>query len=125
MTWRPRYATAAALLFAVEMCIALFVHDGFVRPYLGDVLAVILVYCGLRAVLPFRPASAAMAAFAIGALIEVGQAIHALDLLGVHNAVIRVVLGTGFEWWDFAAYAAGALLALAGERIASRSPKIG
>lgn len=107
----------------MEICIALFVHDRFVRPYLGDVLAVMLVYCGLRAVLPLGPVPAAISAFAIGAVIELGQAIHVLGLLGVHNRAIRVVLGGSFEWLDFVAYAAGAVLALIGERIAARSPR--
>jgi hypothetical protein len=121
LTWRPCYAAATALLLAVEVAIALFVRDRFVRPYLGDVLAVILVYCGLRAVLPLRPAGAAIAAFAIGAVIEFGQGIHVLDLLGVTNPVIRVVLGTGFEWLDFLAYAAGAVIALlVDQRVLSR-----
>ena len=39
LTWRWSYALAAALLFAVEVAIALYVRDRFVRPYLGDVLA--------------------------------------------------------------------------------------
>ncbi|MEP9360768.1 DUF2809 domain-containing protein [Sphingomonas sp. KR3-1] len=110
-------------MFAVEVIIALFVRDRFVRPYLGDVLAVVLVYCGLRAVLPLQPVGAAILAFAIGAVLEVGQATHVLDMLGVHNAVVRVVLGGSFEWLDFVAYAAGALLALAGERVFARSPR--
>lgn len=121
MTWRPLYAGLAALLFAVEVAIALFVRDSFVRPYLGDTLAVMLVYCGLRAVLPWRPPPAALAAFGIGALIEFCQAIRVLDLLGVHSPVARIILGGSFEWLDFVAYAAGALLALAGERVA-RTP---
>lgn len=116
MTWRWGYAAAAAVLFAVEVGIALFVRDRFVRPYLGDVLAVMLVYCGLRAVLPLRPMGAAVAAFAIGALIELGQAIQVLDLLGVHSIVVRVVLGGSFEWFDFLAYAAGAGIALLVDR---------
>jgi hypothetical protein len=121
VTWRPRYAVLAALLFMVEVAIALFVRDSFVRPYLGDTLAVMLVYCGLRAVLPWRPLPAALAAFGVGALIEFGQAARVLDLLGVHSAIARIVLGGSFEWLDFVAYAAGAVLALAGERIA-RTP---
>lgn len=100
----------------MEVAIALFVRDRFVRPYLGDVLAVILVYCGLRAVLPLRSLPAALSAFAIGAAIEIGQAAHVLDLLGVQNRVIRVVLGGSFEWLDFLAYAAGAGIALVVDR---------
>ena len=48
------YALAALVLFAVEVVIALFVRDAFVRPYLGDVLAVMLVYAVLRAVTPLE-----------------------------------------------------------------------
>jgi hypothetical protein len=48
MTFRPAYALAALIIFAIEVCIALFVHDGFIRPYVGDVLAVALVYAALR-----------------------------------------------------------------------------
>lgn len=105
----------------MEVAIALFVRDRFVRPYLGDVLAVVLVYCGLRAVLPLRVLPAAVLAFAIGALIEFGQAVNLLDLIGLRgNPVIAVVLGGSFEWLDFVAYAAGALLALAAERFIHR-----
>ena len=43
------YALAAVILFAIEVVIALYVRDRFVRPHLGDTLAVLLVYCGLRA----------------------------------------------------------------------------
>ncbi|MCP4621678.1 MAG: DUF2809 domain-containing protein, partial [Bradyrhizobium sp.] len=122
MVWRPGHAIVVLLLFAVEVVIALHVRDRFVRPYLGDVLAVILVHCGLRAVLPIRPLPAAILAFGIGALIETGQAIHLIDLLGLRgHRIIEVVLGGSFEWLDFLAYAAGAGIALAVDR--SVSPK--
>ena len=38
------YAICFAGLFVVETLIALFVRDAFIRPYMGDVLVVILVY---------------------------------------------------------------------------------
>jgi hypothetical protein len=101
------------LLFAIEAIIALYVRDRFIRPYFGDVLAVILVYCGLRAVLPLRPWPAAAIAFGIAVLVELGQLIGILDILGLRgNTVARIVLGSGFEWKDMLAYAAGAALAL-------------
>ncbi|MBX3593544.1 DUF2809 domain-containing protein [Sphingomonas sp.] len=107
------YLAATVILFAVEVVIALFVRDRFVRPYLGDTLAVMLVYCGVRAISRTGPYAAAVAAFAIAALVEFGQLVGILDLLGLRgNAVARVVLGTGFEPLDFVAYAAGALAAI-------------
>jgi hypothetical protein len=44
MTFRPSYALAALAVFAIEVIIALFVHDGLVRPFVGDSLAIVLVY---------------------------------------------------------------------------------
>ena len=116
------YALIALALLVLEILIALFVHDGFVRPYMGDALAVILVYAGLRAASRIETVDAAAAAFAIAAAIEFAQWLHVLDMLGLgHNRVARIVLGYGFEWKDFLAYAAGALTALAIERVRARS----
>lgn len=42
------YAICFIGLFIVETLIALFVRDAFIRPYMGDVLVVILIYCFAR-----------------------------------------------------------------------------
>ncbi|MFZ5746233.1 MAG: DUF2809 domain-containing protein [Pseudomonadota bacterium] len=117
MTFRPGWAAAALALFTVEGMIALFVHDAFVRPYLGDSLAVALVHCSLRAVTRLRPMHAALAAFGIAALIELGQLVGILHLIGLeHSRLARIVLGSGYDPRDFLAYAAGAVAMLAVER---------
>lgn len=56
---RRWYALAFGLLLLLEALIAVFVHDRFVRPYLGDVLAAVLLYCLARAVGGRAPAWAA------------------------------------------------------------------
>ncbi|WP_404338864.1 DUF2809 domain-containing protein [Sphingomonas sp. MMS12-HWE2-04] len=120
MRFHRGYALLALALFLVEVGIALFVHDRFVRPYLGDVLAVILVYAGLRAAFRMGVIPAAATAFLIAVAVELGQYFHLLDLLGLErNQLARIVLGYGFELRDFAAYAAGALIVLAAERLRS------
>jgi hypothetical protein len=121
MRLHPGYALIALALLLIEVAIALFVRDRFVRPYLGDVLAVILVYAGLRASLRIDAIPAAAISFVIAAVIEFGQLFRVLDLLGLaDNRVARTVLGYGFELKDFLAYAAGALIALAVERLRAR-----
>lgn len=45
-------STAFIVLLAVEIFIALFVHDSVVRPYIGDVLVVIVLYFFVRIFLP-------------------------------------------------------------------------
>lgn len=114
---RRHSAGMAAAVLLVEVAIARFAHDGFVRPYLGDVLAVMGVHFALRGATPIRPAPAAVTAFLIGCVIEGAQGIHLLDRLGLgHIALLRVVLGSQFEWNDILAYGAGALAALGIER---------
>jgi hypothetical protein len=108
----------AAALLAVELVIAVAVHDSFVRPWLGDSLAVLLVYAALRAVTRLEPFPAAALAFCVAALIEFGQFIGLLNILGFEGSMVaRTLLGTGFDPKDFIAYAAGALAAVALERL--------
>ena len=96
-------------LFAIEVAIALFVRDGLVRPYIGDALAVMLVYCALRAVMPLGLWSAVAITLAIAAAIEIAQFFDIVGALGLgKNAFVRTVLGGAFDWLDLAAYAAGA-----------------
>jgi hypothetical protein len=114
---RPGYALAAAALLAVEVLIALFVHDDFVRPYLGDVLAIALVYTALRAVTPLRLGSALAVTLAIALVFELSQAANLLGVLGLaDNAVARTVLGGSFDWLDLLAYGAGAVVIVVAER---------
>jgi hypothetical protein len=122
MTFRPGYALAALILFAIEVLIALFVRDAFIRPYVGDVLAVILVYCALRAVTRLGVAPAIAITLAIALAIEFAQLLHLLDVLGLRsNRIAATLLGGSFDWLDLAAYAAGTLIAAAAEAILRRT----
>ena len=47
-TFRRSYFLATVLLLLTEALIALHVHDRIIRPYFGDFLAVVLVYCLVR-----------------------------------------------------------------------------
>lgn len=118
LTFRSGYAAAALIVFLAEIGIALYVRDAFVRPYLGDTLAIVLVYLGLRAVTPMPVVPAAAIALAIAFAVEFGQWFGVLDLLGLgDNRVARIVLGTSFAPSDFIAYTAGALGVLVCERL--------
>ena len=45
LTFRKTYFILSILLFIIEVLIALFAHDEFIRPYVGDLLVVVLLYC--------------------------------------------------------------------------------
>jgi hypothetical protein len=116
MQRRAAYGIAALILLVVEVLIALFVNDQFVRPYLGDVLAVVLVYASLRAVTPMWSTPALCIALGIALVIEVAQALNLLGALGLaDNQFARIVLGGAFDMLDMAAYLAGGIVVLAVE----------
>jgi len=99
---------AALALFIIEVLIALFVTDGFVRGYLGDVLVVALVYAALRAMTRMSVAQALA--------VEIGQALGVLKMLGLaDNRVAAVVFGGVFDVLDIAAYLAGGALVVIAE----------
>ena len=118
MTNRRIYGVALAALLVIELLIARFVHDEFVRPYVGDVLAVMLAYAGFRAIFGLGLRGGLAAALLLACAIETGQAFDLVGRLGLGGVpLIRVVLGSSFDWSDFLAYASGALAILVIERV--------
>ena len=49
---RFKYIILTIILLLAEILIALFVHDTIVRPHIGDVFVVILIYCFVRCFIP-------------------------------------------------------------------------
>src|SRR6478736_1889270 len=117
MTDRRFYAVILVVLLAVELPIARTLHDRFVRPYVGDAIAVVLAYAGFRALFGLGFRAALMAALFLAMAIEISQAFHLTGRLGLAgNPAVRIVLGQGFDWLDFVAYGVGGLAVALGER---------
>ncbi len=124
MTFRLPYAIAAVTVFVIEIGIALFVHDALIRPYIGDSLAVILLYLCLRAITPLQVVPAVLMALVIAFIIEFGQMFHLIDILGLSgNRIAGFILGGYFDIKDLAAYVAGAVVALIVEAL--RKERVG
>lgn len=119
---RAAYAFAALAIFAIEVLVALFVRDNFIRPYVGDVLAVALVYTALRAATPLGLWPTIALTLAIAFAVELAQLFNLLDATGLRGSqVARIVLGGSFDPTDLVAYFAGAALVVLGEaRMAGR-----
>jgi Protein of unknown function (DUF2809) len=111
------YFLAAVLLFAIEVLIALFAHDNFVRPYVGDALVVILIYCFIKSFLNLPEVALALGVLIFSFTIEFLQYIKIVELLGLEKSTLaRTVIGTSFAWVDILAYVAGFGVVLIAER---------
>jgi len=118
LTLNKNYLLLTIIIFAIEVCIALFVKDTIVRPFVGDVLVVILIYCFFRIFLQVSVWKLAFGVLLFACAIEVLQYFDYVKLLRLeNNRVISVILGRTFEWLDFAAYLTGFLIILAVEKI--------
>ena len=111
----------AVLIFIIEVLIALFAHDGFVRPYLGDVLVVILIYCFLKSFFDVPPFKLSMLVLAFSFFVEFLQYISIVKRLGLEESEIaRTVIGTYFTWHDLVAYVTGIAIVLTIEYYAQK-----
>ena len=112
LTFSRRHVAIAVLIFVVEVLIAQFVHDAFVRPFIGDLLVVVLLYALLKSFLAITPTKAAIIVFAFACVIEILQYFHLPALLGLaHHRLAVIVLGATFDVKDLLAYAMGSLIA--------------
>lgn len=104
------YLVTSILLLIVEITIALFAQNQFIRALFGDYLAVILVFYLLVTFLKISKNKIALISLLISYIIEGLQFIHILDLLGLEKyTFLRTVFGTSFSWMDMLAYTLGAL----------------
>ena len=111
MNKRLTYGILAVVLTAIEVLIALFVHDSFVRPYVGDMLVVIVVYCFVRIIIPEGVHLLPLYVFLFAALVEVLQFFHIVDVVGLGgSAFFRTLIGGTFDIKDVACYGIGCVL---------------
>ena len=121
---RVIFASCSLVLLIAEVLIALFVHDTFVRPYFGDVLVVILLYCMIKTVFPKDRMWLLPAIFVFACAVEFSQMIPLVSLLGLdHIPFLVTVMGTSFSWGDIVCYAAGCLFVFGCETLVRISGK--
>ncbi|MBQ6795334.1 MAG: DUF2809 domain-containing protein [Clostridia bacterium] len=105
---RITYAILTFLLLICEVFIALFVNDDFIRPFIGDVLVVILICCFIRIFKPEGIRLLPLFVFLFAVCVEVAQYFDYAKLLGLDgNKFFSVLLGRSFSWHDLVCYGAG------------------
>ena len=112
------YGIGFLAVLAVEILIALFLDDPFIRPYGGDILVTVLICCFGRLFFPEKPKLLPLWVFLFAVAVEIGQYFDFVTLLGLgDSAFFRILLGTSFSCLDILCYAAGCLLFIVAERL--------
>lgn len=110
-----RFLAICIVLVLVEIAIARWLHGGFVRSFVGDVIVVGVVFSLLKTFLKAAPVKVAAGALGFCVVIEALQYVHLVDWLGLkRGTILHIALGATFDWLDLLAYGIGfALLLLA------------
>jgi hypothetical protein len=104
------YFLLALVFLVTELFIGFYMHDAVIRPYGGDFLVVILLYCLLKSFtsLAVLPAAAWVLLFSYA--VEISQYFHLVNLLGLQNSrLAKILLGTTFSFVDLLLYTMGIL----------------
>ena len=105
---RFSYLLIFLFLLFIEVMIALFIHDRFIRPYIGDILVVVVIACFMRICLPDGVKLLPLYIFAFAAGIEVLQYFDFVTMLGWGSSKIAsIALGSTFDIVDIVCYAIG------------------
>lgn len=108
MSRRKIFFLAFCALFILEYCITKYVHDDFIRPYLGDVLVVLLLYCFAQTLLPRPIKGLAGLIFTFACLVEFSQFFSLVDRLHLSEyPILKIILGSTFDWQDIFCYFLG------------------
>jgi hypothetical protein len=119
------YFFSALILFLIEVFIASFVHDRIVRPYIGDLLVVILIYCFCKSFFNIPVRIAALSVLLFAYFIEILQYMNFIDYIGLQQSrLANIILGNSFEWIDMIAYTAGIFFVFCFEILKQKLPRV-
>ena len=116
------YIKLTLFFFLLEVFIACFVRDRFIRPYVGDVFVVMLLYCFVKSFFKINNVSAAISVLLFALLIEALQYLNVIKILPLENyKLAQIVIGTSFSWLDVMAYVVGICIVLLVEKSIRKS----
>lgn len=100
-----RYFLIFISIFIVEVIIALFIRDNFIRPYFGDYLVIFLVYYFLLSFINADKNKIALGVLQFAFIVETIQAYNILKYFNLEKyKVLRIVAGNTFSFEDLIIY---------------------
>lgn len=119
-----RYFLLTVLLFLTEVLIARYMDDAIIRPYGGDFLVVILIYCFVKSFFNTPVLGTAIGTLLFSYFVEITQYFHLVNVLGWYQyKIARIVMGTYFSFVDLLCYTLGIMLVLLLEKLFNHGPR--
>src|ERR1700731_187845 len=118
LIFNKTYFLLALLLLLTEVYIGCYMHDSIIRPYGGDFLVVILLYCLVKSFFNFPVLLTAVWVLVFAYIVEVSQYYHLVNLLGLQDfKLAKILLGTSFSFIDMLTYTLGIGLVIGAENL--------
>ncbi|MBZ9631225.1 DUF2809 domain-containing protein [Salegentibacter sp. LM13S] len=110
---RKSYLVGFLFLLIIEILIAVYIQDDFIRPYLGDFLVVILLYCFVMGISKISIFKGLLIVLIFSFAVEFFQLINIAKVLQYQPPeFVMIILGSSFSVWDLVAYLLGLLSCL-------------
>lgn len=97
------YILLFVCLLVIEICIATYVTDSFIRPFLWDLLVVVLMYSFLQIFFRYNYIIVALSCLFFAYFIEAMQYFELGEHLGL-TGIGKIILGSTFDPIDLIAY---------------------
>ena len=113
LKFNKTYTLLFISLLIIEVLIATFLTDGFIRYTFGDYLIVILLYCFLKSFINASSFTIAISVLLFAFSIEFLQLMNLLEILKLdNNHLAKIILGSTFHISDLVAYTLGIITVL-------------
>lgn len=113
-----KYLIAFIIVFLIEVVIALFVDDRIVRPYIGDILVIILMYTFIRGFIKKEIKFLPIYLFIFAAFIEIMQFFNIVEMMDLQDSkILSVIIGSTFDMKDIICYFIGSIILMIWNRI--------
>ncbi|HVW95133.1 MAG TPA: DUF2809 domain-containing protein [Mucilaginibacter sp.] len=111
--FQKRYFFLMLILLMIEVIIGFDFHDKLIRPYGGDFIVVIFLYCCIKSFIQADVLKTAVGILIFAYLVEVSQYFHLVRILALqNNKPALILLGDSFSFNDLIAYTLGIALVL-------------
>lgn len=94
-------------VFFIELYIGIFVKDKFIRPYIGDILVIPLIYSFINIFFNNNSKKTIIGVVLFAIFTEILQFFNIVKILGINNKILKIAIGSTFDIKDIICYIIG------------------